>query len=122
MRVFSSWQFAGSTSLLTIAVLLCLVPFLLSWPANGSEQEANGLPIDGQYAAILAEEDQVSDQLPKNAMLLRTLVLALFIGPFSLHNSSASATSCRYPIGSLPAVGWRSVVLHPSSCLFHAHG
>ena len=92
MRVFSSWQFAGSTSLLTIAVLLCLVPFLLSWPANGSEQEANGLPIDGQYAAILAEEDQVSGKLPKNAMLLRTLVLALFFGPV---------------LGWLLACGWR---------------
>src|SRR5215216_7275855 len=81
MRVFSSWQFAGSASLLTTAVLLCLVPFLLSWPASGSEQVANGHPIDGQYLAMFAEEDQVRDELPKNAMLLRSLVLALFSGP-----------------------------------------
>jgi hypothetical protein len=46
-----------------------------------AEQVANGHPIDGKYPAMFAEEDKVSDQLPKNAMLLRTLVLALFYGP-----------------------------------------
>jgi hypothetical protein len=81
MRAFSSWQFAGSTSLLTTAVLLCLGVFLLSWPASGSEQVANGHHIDGQYPAMLAEEDQVRNVLPKYAMLLRTLVLVLFYGP-----------------------------------------
>ena len=81
MRVFSSWQFAGSASLLTTAVLLCLVPFLLSWPASGSEQVANGHPIDGQYLVMLAEEDKVSDELPKNAMLLTMFVLVYFFGP-----------------------------------------
>jgi hypothetical protein len=96
MRVFSSWRFAGSVSLLSTAVLLCLGAFLLSWPASGSEvsavltivgvphaeQVANGHPIDGQYPAMFAdEEDEVSDQLPKNAMLLSTLVLVLFYGP-----------------------------------------
>jgi hypothetical protein len=95
MRVFSSWQFAGSTSLLTTAVLLCLGAFLLSWPASGTEvsavltmvgvphaeQAANGHPIDGKYPAMFAEEGEVRDQLPKNAMLLGTLVLVLFYGP-----------------------------------------
>ena len=82
MRVFSSWRFAGSASLLTTAALLCLGAFLLSWTASGSEQVANGYPIDGQYLAMLAdEEDEVSDNLPKNAMLLRTLVLVYFFGP-----------------------------------------
>ena len=108
MRVFSSWRFAGSTALLTTAVLLlCLGAFLLSWPASGSElsavltmadaphaeQVANGQhQIDGQYPAVFAEEDDSSDALPKNAMLLRTLVLALFIGPV---------------LGWLLACGWR---------------
>jgi hypothetical protein len=81
MRVFSSWRFAGFASLLTIAVLLCLGAFLLSWTASGSAQVANGHPIDGKYLAMFAEEDEVSDQLPNNAMLLRMLVLVLFYGP-----------------------------------------
>ena len=98
MRVFSSLRLAGSASLLTTAVLLLwLGVFLLSWPpASGfelspvltmadaphAEQVANGHPIDGQYPAMFAdEEDEVSDQLPKNAMLLSTLVLVLFYGP-----------------------------------------
>jgi hypothetical protein len=42
---------------------------------------ANGHPIDGKYLAMFAEEDEVSDQLPNNAMLLRMLVLVLFYGP-----------------------------------------
>jgi hypothetical protein len=92
MRVFSSWQFAGSTSLLTTAVLVCLGAFLLSWTASGSAQVANGHPIDGKYPAMLAEEDQVSSKLPKNAMLLRTLVLVYFFGPV---------------LGWLLARGWR---------------
>jgi hypothetical protein len=81
MRVFSSWRFAGCASLVTTAVLLCLVPFLLSWPASGSEQVANGHPINGQYLAMFDEEDEGRDELPKNAMLLRTLVLVYFFGP-----------------------------------------
>ena len=95
MRVFSSWRFAGSVSLLSTAALLWLGTFLLSWPASGSElsavltmvgaphaeQVANGHQIGGQYPAMLAEEDEGSDQLPKNAMLLRTLVVVYFFGP-----------------------------------------
>ena len=95
MRVFSSLRLAGSASLLTTALLLCLGAFLLSWAASGSElspvltivgvphaeQVANGHPIEGQYPAMLANEDEGSDQLPKNAMLLRTLVVVYFFGP-----------------------------------------
>jgi hypothetical protein len=96
VRVFSSWRYAGSASLLTTAILLCLGSYLLSWAENGSElsaalaivgasrveQVANGLLIDGNYPAMFAnEEDEVSDELPKNAMLLSTLVLVLFYGP-----------------------------------------
>ena len=81
MRVFSSWRFAGCASLVTTAVLLCLVPFLLSWPASGSEQVANGHPINGQYLAMFDEEDEGRDELPKNAMLLSKFVLVYFFGP-----------------------------------------
>jgi hypothetical protein len=108
MRVIISWQFAGSASLLTTAVLLCLVPFLLSWPASGSEQVANGHPIDGQYLAMLAEEDEGRDKLPKNAMVLRTLVLVFFYGP---------------ALGWLLASGWRGSRpedTSPIRCCFHS--
>ena len=108
MRVFSSWQFAGSTSLLTTAVIVCLGAFLLSWTASGSEQVAKGHPIDGKYPAMVAEEDKVRDELPKNAMLLRTLVLALFYGPV---------------LGWLLASGWRGSrpeVTSLSRCCFHS--
>ena len=96
MRVFSYWRFAGSASLVTTAVLLCFGAFLLSWFVSGSEasavltvvgvphseQVADGLPMEGKYPAVFAdEEDEGSDGLPKNAVLLRTLVLALFYGP-----------------------------------------
>jgi hypothetical protein len=121
MRVFSSGQFAGSASLLTTAVLLCLGAFLLSWPASGSElsavltmvgaphaeQAANGHQIDGQYPAMFAEEDEVSGELPKNAMLLRTLVLVYFFGP---------------ALGWLLASGWRVSRPEDTSlmrCCFH---
>ena len=122
MRVFSSWRFAGSASLLSTAVLLCLGAFLLSWPASGSqlsavltmkgaphaEQAANGHQIDGKYPAMFAEEGEVRDQLPKNAMLLRTLVLVYFFGP---------------ALGWLLASGWRGSrpeVTSPIRCCFHS--
>jgi hypothetical protein len=121
MRVFSSWRFAGSASLLTTAVLLCLGAFLLSWSASGTEvsaaltmkgvphaeQAANGHPIDGKYPAMFAEEGEVRDQLPKNAMLLGTLVLVLFYGPV---------------LGWLLASGWRGSRpedTSPIRCCFH---
>ena len=121
MRVFSSWRFAGSVSLLSTAVLLWLGTFLLSWPASGSElsavltivgvphaeQVANGHQIGGQYPAMLAEEDEGSDQLPKNAMLLRTLVVVYFFGP---------------ALGWLVACGWirgKPEVTSLMRCCFH---
>jgi hypothetical protein len=123
MRVFSSGQFAGSASLLTTAVLLlCLGAFLLSWPASGSElsavltmvgaphaeQGANGHQIDGQYPAMFAEEDEVSGELPKNAMLLSTLVVVCFFGP---------------ALGWLVACSWRGSRpedTSPIRCCFHS--
>ena len=92
MRVFSSWRLACSAALLTTAFLLCLGAFLLSWPASGAEQVANGHQIDGQYPPMLAEENEVRDVLPKNAMLLSTLVVVYFFGP---------------ALGWLLASGWR---------------
>src|SRR5215211_7660443 len=122
MRVFSSGQFAGSASLLMTAVLLCLGAFHLSWSASGSEvfpvltmvgathaeQMANGRQIDGQYLAMFAEEDEVSDQLPKNAMHLSTLVLVYFFGR---------------ALGWLMASGWRGSRPEDTSlfrCSFHS--
>ena len=108
MRFFSSWRLAGSTSLLTTAVLVCLGAFFLSWPASGPEQVANRHQIDGQYLAMLAEEDEGSDKLPKNAVLLRTLVLALFYGS---------------ALGWLVACGWRGSRPEDTSlsrCSFHS--
>jgi len=121
MRVFSSWRFAGSVSLLSTAVLLWLGTFLLSWPASGSElsavltivgvphaeQVANGHQIGGQYPAMVAGEDEGSDQLPKNAMLLRTLVVVYFFGP---------------ALGWLVACGWirgKPEVTSLMRCCFH---
>ena len=108
MRFFSSGQFAGSAWLLSTAILLlCLGAFLLSWPASGSEQVANGHPIDGQYLAMFAEEDKVSDQLPKNAMLLSKLVVVYFFGP---------------ALGGLVACGWiraKPEVTSLMRCSFH---
>jgi hypothetical protein len=121
MRVFSSLRLASSASLLTTAVLLCLGAFLLSYSASGSElsavltivgvphaeQVANGHQIDGQYPAMLANEDEGSDQLPKNAILLRTLVLVYFFGP---------------ALGWLLACGWirgKPEVTSLMRCCFH---
>jgi hypothetical protein len=76
--------------------------------APHAEQVANGHPIDGQYPAVFAEEDEVSDALPKNAMLLRTLVLALFSGP---------------ALGWLLACGWirgRPEETSLFECCFHS--
>ena len=97
MKLYSSsWRFTRCASLLTTGVLLLLGAFLLSWPASGSEvstaltkadaphaeQAANGYghQIDGNYLAVFAAEDEAEDKLPKNAVLLRTLVIVLFFG------------------------------------------
>jgi hypothetical protein len=123
MRVLSSWRFAGSASLVITALLLCLGAFRLSHSTSGAEGSAvltmvgaphaeyvaNGLPIEGRYPAMFAdEEDEGRDELPKNAMLLRTLVLALFYGPV---------------LGWLLASGWRGSrpeVTSLSRCCFHS--
>jgi hypothetical protein len=97
MRVFSSWRFPRCASPLTTAVLLWVGVFLFCWPSSGSEvcaaftlagaphaeQAANGSghQIDGNYLAVFAAEDEAKDKLPRNATLLRTLlVLVLFFG------------------------------------------
>jgi hypothetical protein len=100
MKLYSSWRYTRCApllrTLLTTGVLLCLGAFLLSWPASGSEvstafsmanaplaeQAANGYghPIAGNYLAVLAEEDEAGEKLPKNAALLRALVFVLFFG------------------------------------------
>jgi hypothetical protein len=50
--------------------------------APHAELVANGLPIEDRYPAMFGdEEDEGRDELPKNAVLLRTLVVALFYGP-----------------------------------------
>jgi hypothetical protein len=97
MRVYSSWRFTRSSSLLRTTILLCLGVFLLSWSAGGSEASAvltvaeapfaeqaadeDGYPIDDYYLAEIAQESEAEEQLPKNAALLRSLVLVLFFGP-----------------------------------------
>ena len=125
MRVFSSWRFTRTASLLTIAGLLCFGVFLLSWPASGSdvsaaftmagaplaEQAANGYghSIDGNYLAVFAQEDAAGDKAPKNAALLRTLVFVLFLG-LALG-------------GLLMASGWmrrRPEVYSLNRCWFHS--
>jgi hypothetical protein len=76
--------------------------------APHAEQVANGHQIDGQYPAMFAEEDEVSGELPKNAMLLRTLVLVYFFGP---------------ALGWLVASGWRGSGPEVTSlfrCCFHS--
>ena len=124
MRVNSSRRFTGSASLLTTAVLLCFGVFLLSWAASGSEvsaastmggtphaeQAANGYghQIDGTYLAVFAAEDEAGDKFPKNAALLRMLVLVLFFGP---------------ALGWLLASDWmrlRPRVCSPIKCWFHS--
>jgi hypothetical protein len=94
MRVFGSWRFCGSASLLTAAVVIWVGVFLLSWPSSGSEgysafsmveaphaeQPADGHQIEGNYLAVFAEEDEAWDELPKNARPLRALVYLLFFG------------------------------------------
>jgi hypothetical protein len=96
MRLYSSWRFPRSASLLTTTVVLCLGVFLLSWPAGGSEVSAalagagapfaeqplngDGYPIEDYYLAGVAAEGEAREKLPKNAELLRTMVLVFFFG------------------------------------------
>ena len=96
MRPFGSWRYARRASLLATAVLICFGVFLLWWAASGSEvstafpvadaphveqpANGNGCPIDGTNLAVFAEEDEDGEKLPKNAALLRALVIVLFSG------------------------------------------
>jgi hypothetical protein len=76
--------------------------------APHAEQAANGLPVGGKYPAVFAEEAEGGDGLPKNDVLLRMLVLALFCGPV---------------LGWLEAPGrtraWAEVT-SPFGCSFHS--
>jgi hypothetical protein len=124
MRLSSSWRFTRSSWLLRTTILLCLSVFLLSWSASGSEVSAaltvaeasfaeqsadqDGYPIDGTYLAVFAQEDEAGEQLPKNSVLLRTLVLVLFFGPV---------------LWWLVVSGWmrcRREVCSPIRCWFHS--
>src|SRR5215218_8142784 len=96
MRLFSSWRFTRCALLLTTPVVLCLGVSLITWPAGGSdvcaafgmagtphaEQTARGYghSLDGDYLAVFAAEGENVEKLPKNAVLLRTLVFVPFIG------------------------------------------
>jgi hypothetical protein len=104
--------------------MLWLGAFLLSWPASGSEAYASsamaGTPhteqaasgyeqqIDGTYFTLFAQEDETRDRLPRNAVLLRILVLVLFFG---------------LPLGWLLTSGWmrrRREVYSLNRCWFHS--
>jgi hypothetical protein len=125
MRVFSSWRVAGSASLVTTAILLCFGAFLLSRLVSGSEdsavltvvgapnaeQVANRLPIEGKYPAVFAEEDEGRDGVPKNAVLLRTLVLALFYGPIVGWLGAPGQTRSRAEVTSPFRCCFQSMVL-----------
>jgi hypothetical protein len=124
MRVFRSWRFTRWASLLTTAVLLWVGLFLLCWPSSGSELSAaftlagaphgeqaaegsSGHHIDGNYFAVFAAEDEAKEKLPRNATLLRTLVLVLFFGT---------------AFGWLGVSSWmrrRLEVCSPIRCCFH---
>lgn len=95
MRLFKWWRFARVASLLAMALLLCVGPFL-SLPPTGLEvpaaltrthsshvnQKTNGgwPPLDGSYLAVPPEEtEEVGKQSP-DAYLLTALLLAVSFG------------------------------------------
>ena len=96
MRLYNSWRCTRSASLRATTILLCLGVFLLCWPASGTEVSAaltmadappaeqahNGdeQPLDRDYSAVFAAEGEAGEKLPKNAALLRTLVIVVFFG------------------------------------------
>ena len=124
MRVYSSRRFARFTSLVTISVLILFGVFLLCWAVSGSEvsvastmadtphaeraANGNGYPVDSDYLAVFAAEGEAGKKLPKNAALLRTLVLVLFFGT---------------ALGCLGVSGWmrrRPEVCSLTRCWFHS--
>jgi hypothetical protein len=127
MRLSSSWRFTCSASFLTTTILLCLGVFLLSRPAGGfevsavstmagaphAEQAANwhGYSIDENYLAAIADDDEPGQQLPKNAALLRTLVIVLFVG-LALRWLLASSWRRRRPEVCLLIGYWFHSVVH----------
>jgi hypothetical protein len=64
MRVYSSWRFTRSASLLRTTILLCLGVFLLSWPAGGSE-----------VSTVLTAAEAVRGQT--NQQIARTLSISV---------------------------------------------
>ena len=54
--------------------------FMTAAGSPHADQVANGYRylIDGNYLAALAEDDEASDELPENATLLTTLLVAVF--------------------------------------------
>jgi hypothetical protein len=127
MRLLSSWRFTRSASLLTTALLICFGVFLSCWPASVSDVSAastmagaphveqpangNGYPIDSTYLAVYAEADGAGEKLPKNAVLLRTLVLVLFFG-LALGWLVASGLRRRRPEVCSPIRCWFHCVVH----------
>jgi hypothetical protein len=76
--------------------------------ANGQAANGFGHPIAGSYLAVFAEDDEAGEKLPKNASLLRALVLVIFF---------------RLALGWLVAFGWmrrRSEVCSPIRGWFHS--
>jgi hypothetical protein len=96
-ELFRSWRSAHPSSLLTIAILLCLGALLFYWAAvpkseapaalttagaTRAEHVASGHepPIGGNYLAVFADEGELGDELPPNATLLTALVVVVFYG------------------------------------------
>ena len=127
MRVYSSWRFTRSSSLLRTTILLCLGVFLLSWTAVGSEVSAalavaeatfaeqptnsDGYPIDDYYLAEVAQESEADDRLPKNSALLRNLVIVLFFWPVLWWLAATCWMRRRHEVCS-PIWGWFHSMVH----------
>ncbi len=127
MRLFSSWRSPGSASLLTTTVLIWFGAFLLCWAASGSEvyaaptmagaphaeQAANedGGPLDDYYLAAFAAEGKAEDKLPRNAVLLRTLVFMLFFGLALGWLLASDRMRCRLEVCS-PIRCWFHIMVH----------
>jgi hypothetical protein len=78
-----------------------------------AEQAAYGYghPIDANYLAVYAEEDDAGNELPKSAALLRTLVFMLFFG-LALGWIAVSGWRGRKPEGCSPIKCWFHSMVH----------